>query len=260
MVEVMRERAAVSHHCDHLVQVYREPIELAESVATFFGAGFEAGQPAVAVVAAAHLPAITERLAKHGWDVDELEAEGVLHVRDADETLAALSDGRGPVQRKFNDVVGSLLGLAAGAGTRRMRVFGEMVDILVRRGERTQADILEGYWNELGEKLDFTLLCGYKVDLFDLQAQISLLPQVYRTHTHVLPAADEDRMELAVGRALADVLGDADAQKVYAQAARQAENVPASHLALLWISAHMPRTAEEVLATARTHFAEAAAA
>jgi hypothetical protein len=261
MAEVMREQVVeVKHHCDHLVQVYREPVELAESVAAFFGAGFDVGQPAVAVVTAAHWPVMAERLEKRGWDVGKLEAEGALHVRDADETLAALSDRRGPVLRKFNDVVGSLLDLAAGGGGRRVRAFGEMVDILVRRGERIEADTLERYWNELGEKKDFTLLCGYKVDLFDLQAQISLLPQVYRSHTHVLPAADAERMELAVGRALADVLGADDAQKVYAQAVRDKESAPASHLALLWISAHMPRTAEEVLAAARLHFTEAAAA
>jgi MEDS: MEthanogen/methylotroph, DcmR Sensory domain len=261
MAEVMKEQTARLHHCNHLVQVYREPVELAESLAAFLGAGFEAGEPAVAVVTAANWPVMVERLEKRGWRVDELQAEGALHVRDADETLAAISDERGPVQRKFNDVVGSLLDLAAGAdATRRVRAFGEMVDILVRRGERTLADTLENYWNELGEKKNFSLLCGYKVDVFDLHTQISLLPQVYRTHTHVLPIGDAERMEHAVGRALADVLGEDDAQKVYAQAVRNEKAAPASHLALLWISAHMPRTAEEVLAAARLHFAEAAAA
>jgi hypothetical protein len=262
MTEVVKEQvgAVNKHHCDHLVQVYRDPVELAESAAAFFGAGFELGQPAVAVVTAAHWPVMAERLEKRGWRVAELQAEGTLHVRDADETLAAISNRRGPVLRKFNDVVGSLLDLAAGPGSQRVRAFGEMVDILVRRGERIEADTLERYWNELGEKKDFTLLCGYKVDLFDLQAQISLLPQVYRSHTHVLPPADAERMERAVGQALAEVLGADDAQKVYAQAVRDQESAPASHLALLWISAHMPRTAEEVLAVARLHFAEAAAA
>lgn len=37
-------------------------------------------------------------------------------------------------------------------------------------------------------------------------------------------------------------------------------SVPRSHLALLWISAHMPRTADAVLAAAKLHFADAVAA
>jgi hypothetical protein len=262
MAEVMRERVVTpTHRCDHLVQVYRDHAELAESVATFFGAGFEAGQPAVAVATTAHWPAIAQRLDRRGWNVEELQAEGVLHVRDAHETLAAISDEHGPSVRKFNDVVGGLLDLAVGTDANRPpRAFGEMVDILVRRGERKAADTLEGYWNKLGTHRDFTLLCAYEVDLFDLQEQISLLPQVYRSHTHVLPAADEARMEAAVGRAFAEVLGEANAAKVYTQAVRGDGTAPASHLALMWISAHMPRTAADVLAVARARYADAAAA
>jgi hypothetical protein len=262
VAEVMRERVVTpTHRCDHLVQVYRDHADLADSVATFFGAGFEAGQPAVAVATAAHWPAIAQRLGARGWDVAELQAEGVLHVRDAHETLAAITDDKAPSERKFNDVVGGLLDDAAGTDRNRtLRVFGEMVDILVRRGERTAADTLESYWNDLGARRPFTLLCAYEVDLFDLQEQISLLPQVYRSHTHVLPAADEERMEAAVTRALAEVLGETNAAKVYAQAVRKDGTAPASHLALMWISAHMPRTAEEVLAVARVRYADAAAA
>src|SRR6476660_2311388 len=128
----MRDQSAPgAHQCDHLVQVYREPVDLAEAVAAFFGAGFQAGEPAVAVVTAANWPVISERLEKRGWRIPKLQAEGVLHVRDAHETLAAISDERGVVQRKFNDVVGSLIDLAAGGDTRRpVRAFGEMVDIL----------------------------------------------------------------------------------------------------------------------------------
>jgi hypothetical protein len=261
MTEVVRE--AAPHRCDHLVQVYRDPVELAESVATFFSAGLDAGDPAVAIVTAAHWPVFRERLERRGHDVAQLEAAGLLTVRDADETLAAIFDGASPSLRRFNDVVGGLLDLvAAAAPRRRIRAFGEMVDVLVRRGELAAADTLEGYWNALAEKREFTLLCGYKADLFDPDAQASLLPQIYRSHTHVLPPADGERIELAVGRALAEVLGEADAQKVYSRVARlrQAPAAPASHLALLWVSAHMPRTASEVLAVARTHYTDAAAA
>jgi hypothetical protein len=261
MAEIVRERG--EHRCDHLVQVYREPVELAESVATFFAAGFDDGEPAVAVVCAAHWPEICRRLERHGHDAATLEAAGMLIVRDAHETLEAISEGSAPAWRPFKEIGNDLLDLAAAAvADRRPRVFGEMVDILVRRDDRRSADVLEGFWNDLAAKRSFTLLCGYRVDLFDVEAHISLLPQVYRSHTHVLPALDADRIELAVGRALTEVLGEADSQKVYAQVARQeqAKSAPASHLALMWVSAHMPRTAAQVLAAARTHYSAAAAA
>lgn len=256
----MREKVVAPPRCDHLVQVYREPVELAESVATFFAAGFDAAEPAVALATAAHWPLIAERLEARGWCVDRLEAESLLFVRDAEHTLAAISDDGIPSSGKFREVIGGLLDSATEPGGRGVRAFGEMVDILVRRGERMAADTLERYWNELGTRRDFTLLCGYKVDLFDLEAQTALLPQVYRSHTHVVAGTDAERVDLAVRHAVAEVLGEADAQKLYQQVSRGSENAPVSHLALLWISAHMPRTAEEILAAAGTHFAAAAAA
>jgi len=260
MVEVMRDNVVALPRCDHLVQVYRDPSELAESVATFFAAGLEAAEPAVAVATAAHWAPIAERLEQRGWHVDQLEAESMLFVRDAERTLAAISNNGIPSSRKFRTVIGGLLDTAAHPGGRRVHAFGEMVDILVRRGERMAADTLERYWNDLGAVRNFTLLCGYKVDLFDLDAQTALLPQVYRSHTHVIGGIDADRVDLAVRRAVAEVFGEADAQKLYEQVSRSGENAPVSHLALLWIGAHMPRTAEDVLAAARAHFEAAAAA
>lgn len=246
-------------HCDHLVQVYRESVDLAEAAATFFATGFENGEPAVAIATAAHWPLVVERLARRGWAVDALEADGLLYARDAELTLAAIVDEQGPSERKFADVVGGLFAeVARREPGRRVRAFGEMVDVLVRRGEREAADTLEAYWNRLAHERNFTLLCGYRVDVLDSDAQLELLPQVYRAHAQVLPAADEERLEQAVRRAIVDVLGESDAEKVYAQAERAGTKAPVSHLALTWLGAHMPRTAERVLTAARSHAASAA--
>jgi hypothetical protein len=256
MAGVMAERAAPAH-CDHVVQLYRESVELADAVATFFVAGFERNEPAVSIATAAHWPLIAERLARRGWNADELESQGLLTVRDAESTLAAISEDDGPSLRTFNDVVGGLLGAAAAHDpARRVRAFGEMVEVLVQRGDAAAADTLERYWNDLAHKRNFTLLCGYKVDLFDPATQLGLLPQVYRSHAEVLAPAESERLELAVNRALVDVLGAADAEKVLDRAQRQGTKAPAPHLALGWISANMPRAAERVLAAARLHFAD----
>jgi MEDS: MEthanogen/methylotroph, DcmR Sensory domain len=253
---------ADSPHCDHLVQVYRHSSELAEAAAMFLAAGFSAREPGVVIATAAHWPLIAERLSRDGWNTEELEAEGLLWVRDAATTLAAISNGHEPSAKKFNAVVGGLLNEAtSGRPHLRVRAFGEMVDILVRRGEQGAADILEGYWNELAARRNFTLLCGYKIDLFDPKAQTTLLPQVYRSHMHVLAASDEDRVAAAVEHALEQVLGKDDAKRVYANVARSDKHAPTSQLALRWISAHMPRTAEEILAAAGTYYdADSAAA
>jgi DcmR-like sensory protein len=259
MAEILNEPTERLSGCDHLVQVYRDPVELAEAVATFFAAGFEAAEPAVAVVAAPHWPAIRERLEKRGWNVEALQADGTLVVRDAAETLAAISEAGVPSSRLFREVIGGVLDEASRGRGVRVRAFGEMVDLLVRAGDSASADRLEGFWNDLASRRRFTLLCGYRVDLFDVGAHTALLPQVYRSHTHVLPPVEAERIETAVNRALADILGESDTQKVYAQVELHVgdRGVSPAQLALMWLSAHMPRTAEQVLAAAQTHFATA---
>jgi hypothetical protein len=257
MPELVYEPIHRSVVSDHLVQVYREVGELAASVTTFLAAGFEAGDPAIVVATAAHWPVIGERLGRAGWSTAELEADGRLLFADADELLAAILEEGRPSLRRFSEGVGDLLDRATAAWpNRRVRVFGEMVDILCRNGETEAADLLEELWNRLGLRRNFSLLCGYKVDVFDRGAQLGLLPQVCRSHSHVLPAVDAERMERAVDAALIEALGVADAHKVYAQVALQVreQRVPVPDLALMWVSAHMPRSAERVLAAARTHY------
>jgi hypothetical protein len=253
MARAEAERAEPVHR-DHLVQVYREGVDLAESAATFFAAGFEQGEPAIAIATAAHWPLVVERLARRGWSLGALEADGLLHARDAELTLAAIAGGAGLSERKFEEVVGGLFTDVAGrVPGRRARAFGEMVDVLVRRGEREAADTLERYWNRLAHERNFMLLCGYRIDILDSRAQLELLPQVYRTHAGVLPAADEQRVEDAVRRAVVDVLGESDAETVYGHATRNGTKAPLSHLVLTWLGAHMPRAAEQVRAAARSY-------
>ena len=246
---------------DHLVQVYRDPAELAESAAAFLVSGFEAREPAVVVATNAHWPLFAERLRGRGHDPDDLQASGMLFLADADETLAAILDDGKPSLRRFTSVVGGLIDRAAGdQPNRRIRAFGEMVDVLCRRGEPAAADALEELWNRLGERRNFSLLCGYKIDVFDRDAQINLVPQVCRSHSHVLPLPEADRMERAVNAALVDALGPADAQKVYARVAQQTNGqIDSAQLVLTWVSAHMPRAAERILQTARTHYLAPAA-
>jgi hypothetical protein len=130
-----------------------------------------------------------------------------------------------------------------------------MVDVLVRRGEQTAADTVERYWNELAAESNFTLLCGYKLDLFDPEAQHALLPQIHKSHARVLPLHDEEMFSASVERALIDILGESDAKKVQARVSAGSTDAPASQLTLMWLTAHMPHVATRVLNLARSHYA-----
>lgn len=246
---------------EHLVQVYRETSELASAVSHYLGAGLGLAQPAVVVATAAHRPAIAAALDRLGWDVDGLTARGMLLLADAEETLAAILDGDGsPSPRRFAEVIGALLDRAGEAAPgASVRVFGEMVDVLARSGRHADADALELLWNDLGARRRFSLLCAYRVEPFDREAQLVLMPSVCRSHSRVLPHGDGDRVERALDAALVAELGETAAQKVWAHARRHthAGAIPVAQAAILWLGSHMPRAADRVLAGAQSRFSAA---
>ena len=245
----------------HAVRLYRDDAELAGAVVPFLAEGVERREPVVVVATAEHVAWLRSGLAARGWKPARLEAEGRLLVADADETLPAILMGGVPSPDAFDRTAGALLDRAeAAAKGRPVRVFGEMVDVLCRRGDPRSAAVLEELWNRLRATRTFSLLCAYRVDLFDVAVQGSLLPNVCRAHTMVEVADDPRRFHDAVDAALGETLHEDGAQKVYAMVAGEIRDarVPAAQLALMWLAEHMPRSAERVLEHARRHYFAAA--
>jgi MEDS: MEthanogen/methylotroph, DcmR Sensory domain len=249
----------VAASSDHAVQVYADLGELSDSVAAYVVAGFEAGAPAVVIATREHWRRFAERLDGSGWDAGELERRGQLTVIDAEAMLAALMAGEAPSSSAFEQVAGTLLdGVAERFPGQPVRVFGDMADLLCERGQVEAAAALEELWNRLAARRRFSLLCGYRLDLFDLAAQTGALPDVCRLHSHVRPAADPARLARAVDMALGEVLGPDQAGQVYGLVGNEVreDKVPIAQLALMWVSENMPVRAERVLARAREHYAD----
>jgi hypothetical protein len=245
----------------HAVQIYRHENELADSVTSYLATGFAVGDPALVVASPEHRDLFADALATRHWHVAELQAEGLLTIADAETTLAAFMSGGRPSPVRFEDVVGGVLdSISQRHPGRRIRAFGEMVDLLCLRGEREAALALEGLWNRLARKRDFSLLCGYQLDVFDRASQATTLPGVCRSHTHVKPVFDSTRLTVAVDRALGEILGRAEAGKVYLLVAEEArrERISVAQLALMWVSANMPVSADRILASARAHYEQLA--
>jgi hypothetical protein len=238
------------------VQVYAQLDELAESVAAYLATGFAAGEPAVVIATRDHQGTFTRFLAGAGWDAEVLCAAGLLQLLDAEETLASLFEAGELSAAAFERVVGGVIDRTTERfPERRIRAFGEMVDLLTARGEPDTAAALERLWNELAESRRFSLLCGYRLDIFDRESQ-RMLPAVCSAHTHVRPAYAMARLDDAVHAALDQVLGAANARMVQEIVREQAAHhtAPVSEQMLMWVSERMPRHAERVLAAARTEY------
>jgi len=241
---------------DHAVQVYAELDELAESVAGYLATGFAVGEPAVVIAMAEHQETFVTALAGTGWDADLLRDAGLLLTLDAEETLAALYEDGRLSAAVFERVIGGVIDATAERfPDLRIRAFGEMVDLLTARGDPDAAAELEKLWNQLMKTRSFSLLCGYRLDVFDPVSQ-GMLPTVCSAHTHVLPAYDMPRLDRAVHAALDQVLGAANSRMVQEIVRDDPErnSAPDSEQMLMWVSSRMPRHAERVLAMARANY------
>ena len=246
----------------HGVQVYEEAADLADSVAGFLVAGFERDQPGVIVATPEHMSLFAERLGARGWEFERAESAGLLVTADAEETLAAVVGRNGIDRERLERSVGEIFDrVQGGPDTRPVRVFGEMVDLLCRDGRSGTADELERLWNVLAKTRRFSLLCGYRLDIFDLQTQSEAMPDICREHSHVLPARNYPRFARAVDSALREVLGPNHAATVYVLVSREVghDQIPLAQSILMWVSDNLPKQSAQILASARTHYVRPAA-
>jgi len=249
------ERAPAAEHAVH---VYDDSSELIRSVAAFLTAGFDEGDPGLVIATPAHWQALTRELERRGWKVSALERKGLVAHADAEELLETFMDGELPSAERFEQVVGGLVDEASARHPgRTIRAFGEMVDILWRRGERRAALALEELWNRLAERRSFALLCGYRLDIFELGVQREALPEVVAPHSHARIVEEPSRLAAAVDQALAEVLGPARAARIYLDVAEQMPrgSLPRAQAVLSWLSSSELPQAYEILQRTRMHYA-----
>src|SRR5216683_2653541 len=176
---------------DHVVQFYEDDEFLIDAVAHFVAAGLAAGEPALIVATELHRDAFVQRLRRNGSNVDAAVASGQLIMLDAQQTLLRFMVGDQPDWARFRATIGPVLqGCRGTAGSARVRVFGEMVDLLWRAGNRAAAIRLEELWNDLARLQSFTLLCAYAMGNFFMPGDGELFDRVCNRHSHVVPPGD----------------------------------------------------------------------
>ncbi|WP_164012430.1 MEDS domain-containing protein [Pyxidicoccus trucidator] len=172
----------------HIVQFYEDEAFLLDVLDQYLGAGLAAGEPLIVIATEPHRRAILQRLAAAGVDVEAACGSGQLTLLDARETLSRFMVNGSPDEGRFQEVVGGALtrALAEGHG-RRVRAYGEMVDLLWREGNPDAAVALEELWNDLAARYPFSLLCTYALGGFGDEAHARPFRDICRAHSHVVP-------------------------------------------------------------------------
>jgi hypothetical protein len=149
----------------HAVHFYENEISLTRLTADFLAEGFQAGSPGVVVATAQQTAALLREMVGRSLDVGKLMRSRALHLHDADETLATFMVNGQPDDVRFRYSMGQLIdGMARGGINRLVRLFGQMIDVLWRRGQREAAIRLEVLWNELARAK--RVVCAYTLGPF----------------------------------------------------------------------------------------------
>jgi anti-sigma regulatory factor (Ser/Thr protein kinase) len=187
MVDLRTERRAGVSGA-HVVQFYEHDRDLARVAGAYLADGIRAGEVAIAVATPSHRAALEAELDRLGIDVAAARAEQALVVVDAASTMARfVADGR-PDRDRFDEVVGGLVREAQGTG-RSVRAFGEMVALLWDQGLVGAAIELEELWNELGDEIEFGLLCAYPLASVLSAEAADSLAHVCHEHAAVVDGA-----------------------------------------------------------------------
>jgi hypothetical protein len=171
---------------DHLVQVYRDERALVEAIALFSGAALGRNEAVLLVANGPHVAAVERRLADDGFDLELVKGGRQLQVRDAGELLSRFMVDGMPDERRFRAVLDELVAAARASGRfRRVRVYGEMVDLLWP-DNLPAATRLEELWNEAIEDHSLSLFCAYCLDASGRPERV-FPPELRRLHTHLVP-------------------------------------------------------------------------
>jgi hypothetical protein len=152
----------------HIVKFYDPHIYPATEIADYFLTGIDAGESALLIATLEHSTQIKQSLASRGLDGALLTRLGMLFCEDAEEMLESLRARTGMREDLLNavlrNVIHSVLALAPNG---KVRVFGELVDLLVARGDFSSCIRLEREWHRLVAELQFPLYCAYSNAGFD---------------------------------------------------------------------------------------------
>ena len=199
---------------EHIAQLYSSETVLIESLHMFIAHGLSGGESVILVMTPSHRDLLLQRLDADAFDVAGLQHSGRLVLMDAGELLGTFMVDGMPDAPRFRASIGAVVGRVKPKGSsRRVRIFGEMVDLLWKRN-LPAAIRVEELWNELIEAYDVSLFCAYSTS----EEHDGFSQTLCALHSHIIPIAIVESSEDAiVGRTLDDkiVSWNRGAERIY---------------------------------------------
>jgi hypothetical protein len=180
---MMQATKSTHAHGYHAVRFYESERSLALIVAEFLSEGFADSHSGLVVATPAMRAALVLALSARSLDVVELQRSGQFLLLDAKELLGVFMIDGQPDATRFNTAMCETIARVRRRRTGgKLRIFGQMVDVLWREGQQDAAIHLEMLWNQLAHKQAFSLLCGYAMGNFYKDSNFE---DICGQHSHV---------------------------------------------------------------------------
>ena len=169
----------------HSALFYDSDAMLTEHVVAYLKEGLDGDEGALGIVTPAHRELLTAGLAEQGIDVESARAREQIVLLDARTVLQSFTVDGAPSEARFNEVLG-----AATARVQRrhpkLRIYGELGDLLCSGGDIAGALTLEAFWNRLLTRLACPVRCGCAAPRSESDRQS--FARLGAAHSHVVGA------------------------------------------------------------------------
>lgn len=144
----------------HVVHFYPADHELVASLVEYIGNGLQKGDTCIVIATPKNLISLNKRLRSQGIDISAAISSNQYITYDAEELLESFMYHGVPNLERFLEVIGNIISLSSGRA-RPIRAFGEMIAVLLKKGDLEGVVRLETYWNSLVKDHAFSLYCAY---------------------------------------------------------------------------------------------------
>jgi PAS domain S-box-containing protein len=234
----------------HVVQFYADDGALLDSLSRFIGTALVAGGAAVVFATQANRDGLAQRLKTRGFDTESAIQQGRYVPLDAAEILLKVAPSGSPDLARFAEVIGEILTRAQRAAEvkeSRVAVFGEMVTLLLMRGDTAAAIQLEQFWNHLAATHSFSLRCAYPMGGFERAEHGEAFSGICAEHAGVIPAESYTELNSEYDQLRGIAILQQKAQALEAEVAQRQnvkEELRRSHLELQQTSSALHESEE----------------
>jgi signal transduction histidine kinase len=171
----------------HMVQFYKDESKFEGSAVQFAATGLEKGETVILMLTPEHWKVFQTALARKAFNVNDCIEEEKIILVDAHRLLSdLLQDGEERVPAHFAAVAETML-LHSLKKNPKVRVLGELVDVLCDQGMMRTVIKVEKVWDTLVKKYNFPLFCLYAASHLKNNSDPALVVDICENHSHFLP-------------------------------------------------------------------------